>query len=357
MNDNKSWCVYLHTVPKEISGYDYDKYYVGITCQDPKIRWANGYGYKHGYSKNGTAFYNAIQKYGWDNIKHEVIVTNLTQNEAEQIEIQKIKEYKSYVRYGYGYNETLGGNTTVGYKQSQKTKDIISQKAKIRQQSYDVNPLSTPIYQFTDLGVFIKKINSYKDALEECGGLADCLNNKQLVSRGCIWRREEDIEIDKEGNITPINLNYKFNKNAPIYMFDEKCKFEKRFETRMDAYNYLGVSEIDNKSYIPNTVHFSKGYLFRMSIDVELIDNIPHMKDEKIVKELIRNKKIYAFDANTKIIITTLDTCNDVANYANCTLSSARYHIIPNTPPIKNIYFRRGVNVGFNDGGEAYFIA
>ena len=28
--EDRIWSVYLQTVPKEISGYDWDKYYVGI---------------------------------------------------------------------------------------------------------------------------------------------------------------------------------------------------------------------------------------------------------------------------------------------------------------------------------------
>ena len=75
--DEKSWSVYLHTVPKEISGYDWDKYYVGITKRKPEYRWGkNGNGYKR------QVFWNAIQKYGWDNIRHEVLFADLTLKDA-----------------------------------------------------------------------------------------------------------------------------------------------------------------------------------------------------------------------------------------------------------------------------------
>lgn len=36
--ENNVWTVYVHIIPKEISDYDYDKYYVGITGQTVERR-------------------------------------------------------------------------------------------------------------------------------------------------------------------------------------------------------------------------------------------------------------------------------------------------------------------------------
>ena len=92
--------VYKHTCPNE-------KIYIGITKQQPIKRWGyNGYGYR----KN-TLFYRAIQKYGWSNIKHEILYENLSKEEAEQKEIELIEKYKSN-QPKYGYNIANGGNTT-----------------------------------------------------------------------------------------------------------------------------------------------------------------------------------------------------------------------------------------------------
>ena len=99
--DNK-WTVYVHIVPKEISGYEWDKYYVGITSIGVKARWGSD---GNMYKKQG--FYNAIQKYGWDNIQHEIIADNLTLEEASMLEIRLIKELDSYG--DHGYNNNLGG--------------------------------------------------------------------------------------------------------------------------------------------------------------------------------------------------------------------------------------------------------
>lgn len=93
-----SYTVYKHTSP---SG----KVYIGITRLNPTNRWKNGAGYK-----NNCHFTSAIQKYGWDNIKHETLFTNLSKEEAETKEIELIAEYESNNRE-FGYNIDNGGKT------------------------------------------------------------------------------------------------------------------------------------------------------------------------------------------------------------------------------------------------------
>ena len=73
------WSVYIHISPS-------NKYYVGITSKTPEERWRNGFGY---YTQ--SYFYNAIQKYGWDNFQHEIIAENLSGEEAKKFEIKLIK--------------------------------------------------------------------------------------------------------------------------------------------------------------------------------------------------------------------------------------------------------------------------
>ena len=109
------FCVYKHTFPNA-------KIYIGITSMKPSLRWRNGYGYR----KQPYVF-NAILKYGWDNIKHEILFTDLTQEEAEEKEIELINYYKSTCRK-YGYNRTNGGNSAG--TMAEETKQRISKKLK-----------------------------------------------------------------------------------------------------------------------------------------------------------------------------------------------------------------------------------
>lgn len=113
----KNYTVYKHITPS-------NKIYIGITGINVERRWQKGRNYK-----SNKYFNNAILKYGWCNIKHEILFTNLTKEEAEAKEIELIKLYKSN-NIKYGYNIENGGNATG--KLSDETKAKISKANKGR---------------------------------------------------------------------------------------------------------------------------------------------------------------------------------------------------------------------------------
>jgi len=94
---NNNFTLYVHISPN-------GKRYVGITSKTVNQRWCNGQGYV------GQPFYNAIKKYGWNNIEHKILATGLSKEDAEIAEIKCIKKWKTTDRL-YGYNTTRGGNT------------------------------------------------------------------------------------------------------------------------------------------------------------------------------------------------------------------------------------------------------
>lgn len=90
-----NYCVYIHIFPN-------NKYYVGLTKQDPNKRWGiNGIGYKK------QPVYNAIKEFGWDNIDHIIVYENLDVNNAIEKEKELIKKYDSI---NNGYNISSGGD-------------------------------------------------------------------------------------------------------------------------------------------------------------------------------------------------------------------------------------------------------
>ena len=92
---NRGYTVYAHIAPN-------GKMYIGATCQKCEERWRNGSGYK------GRKFYNAVKEFGWDNIKHEIIAENLTEDEAYKKEKELIQLYNT-TDERCGYNSSTGG--------------------------------------------------------------------------------------------------------------------------------------------------------------------------------------------------------------------------------------------------------
>lgn len=120
----KNYIVYMHITPN-------NKKYIGVTCRKKEYRWRNGSGYK-----GQQLFYRAIQKYGWENIEHIILFENLTKEEAENKEIELIRQYKTN-RREYGYNISLGGNLgTTGLHFSNETKEKMSINQKGKNNSF-----------------------------------------------------------------------------------------------------------------------------------------------------------------------------------------------------------------------------
>ena len=100
--------IYRHIFPN-------GKVYIGQTCQKPEYRWNNGRGYK-----TSPFIFNAINKYGWDSIQHEVLFTGLDQLNADIIEEDLIYYYR---QIGKSYNLANGGSVNRGWKMSEEAKE------------------------------------------------------------------------------------------------------------------------------------------------------------------------------------------------------------------------------------------
>ena len=100
-----NYTVYMHLFPD-------DRLYIGITSQPVEKRWKeNGRGYKRrprgkGYTQPKMA--HAINKFGWDNIKHHILFEGLEKEEAEDWERYLICFFDSIEN---GYNKARGGGT------------------------------------------------------------------------------------------------------------------------------------------------------------------------------------------------------------------------------------------------------
>lgn len=113
MTEN-SYTVYAHISPT-------NKLYFGITCKKPEYRWNSG----KGYTQN-KHFASAINLYGWDSFKHEVIYDGLTKEEACKAEIRLIEKFNT-TNSKYGYNRSFGGEHSTP---TEETKKLISESKK-----------------------------------------------------------------------------------------------------------------------------------------------------------------------------------------------------------------------------------
>ena len=124
-NSNNRFIVYCHK--NKVNG----KRYIGITCQQLNQRFRNGKGYK-----SSPHFNHAIQKYGWDNFEHQILFSDLSEEDAKNKEIEMIKKYNTRDSQ-YGYNITPGGegysgkdNPWYGKHHSEESKKKMSEARK-----------------------------------------------------------------------------------------------------------------------------------------------------------------------------------------------------------------------------------
>ena len=204
------WSVYIHTSPN-------GKVYVGATSRAPKERWKYGNGYK-----NNPCFCADIKRFGWGNIKHEVVGSGLTEKQAYEMEVDLIRKYNSTDPKN-GYNRTRGGKGSVGYTPTAETierlrkshtgikhphtdewNQNISKALKGKKKPHKGAPRSAScrkkialskaktVQQYSKNGEFIAEYVSAREAQKITGiknqGISLCCNGKQGAAGGYIWK-------------------------------------------------------------------------------------------------------------------------------------------------------------------------
>jgi hypothetical protein len=148
------------------------KHYVGITSQTFQKRKSV---HKHNaLTKNlPNYFYRSIRKYGWDNFIWNIIEDGVCDFAIlNSKEIEYIEKYNAFTN---GYNMTIGGDGTVGYKHTEEAKNKISNATK----GISKGPLSEDHYNK------ISKINKSRcgKTYEELYGVEKAKELKAGLSR------------------------------------------------------------------------------------------------------------------------------------------------------------------------------
>ena len=221
-----NYYVYKHTSPSE-------KIYIGITSQTPENRWRNGNGYK-----KHSHFYNAIQKYGWDNFKHEILFANLTKEEAEQKEIELIKMYKSNCKT-HGYNIDNGGNSNG--KHSDET------RKKIKENHFDISGVNHPMFSKFHSEETKQKISKSKTGKGTRIKISNALKGRKM--------EKEWIEKMAEGHKKSI-LQYSLNN-----------EFIRKWNSIKDIEVELGIAHQSIVACCKGRIKTSHNYIWKYDLE------------------------------------------------------------------------------------------
>lgn len=287
--ENKKYCVYIHTSPS-------DKKYVGQTCQDPEVRWGkNGNRYLH--KRNGKythpALANAIIKYGWDCFDHEIVASNLTKEEADDLERLLIKELDT-MNPRLGYNCMSGGSNG---RHSEESRKKMSESRKGRKLSEETKmKMVESANRGEDHYLYGKHLpeETRKKISETLKGNIISENTRKKIS--------ESLKGKRTGADSPYARK--------VDQYDLQGNFIKTWDSIVDAENELHVRGIssccNDDNHVVKTVG---GYIWRYFGDELTEEHINWCNRNKrsryIVQYSLSGEPICIFDGITKAELET----------------------------------------------------
>ena len=209
------YIVYEHIFPN-------GKRYIGQTRQGAEGRFRGGYGYKE------QLVYRAIEKYGWENVIHKIIMDCLTFEEANIAEQFWIWWYNT-TNPMFGYNIAKGGQCGCTWNVSDHQKNlasnemknqwknnrdfwmeaikrgaqkrvgsVVSEKAKYNRMLKNTQRYC--VSQFSLDGEYIRDWESMSQVERELGisNVKKCINGKRKTAGGFVWKRCEFMLVTQE---------------------------------------------------------------------------------------------------------------------------------------------------------------
>lgn len=296
MTQNNNYCVYAHI--NKING----KAYIGITNREPQIRWGkNGHGYQH-----QPKFYYAIEKYGWDNFEHLILIENLTEEEALNCETEYIEELDAIEN---GYNILLHGIKSCAEKRKKK------------------------IYCITTNTLY----PSIKEAAEICNTEAtriiDNCKGRNSGTKGlqwAYWDEEKNTYIEPEKFIVLPKSN-----SIEVYCIEK----DMTFPSINQAAKWLGVDDNDLRKVINGKRNGIRGLHFIRANEKDRINEV-------ISKKNGNHRPIYCVE--TKQVFENMQ---EAANSVGVTAQSIMKNCQGKTKACKGYHFKYYADL-FKSKGE-----
>lgn len=241
------YSVYIH------ENKENGKKYVGITSCDVKVRWKNGFGYS-----DRLPIGRALRKYGWDGFKHEVLYSDLTEEDAKKIEIELIKELGTQ-NPDQGYNICAGGEGVTGWHPSELTRKKISTAAKKR--TGEKNPNFG--HKWTD---DMKQKAGEKKLRKNLS--ADTLKR---MSEAAVERNKKfgNSFKGKKHNTSSKQLISE-SRSRPVKMFDFNGKLLAEYPSIKKASEQTGINKVAISNCCRGQTKTSGGYIWKYSDKCDL---------------------------------------------------------------------------------------
>jgi hypothetical protein len=264
----EQWTVYKHQ--NKIN----NKVYVGITSQNPSMRWKNGWGY---YDHN-KYFFDDIKKFGWnDGFSHEILFDSLILKEAKDIEVDLIKKFDS-TNPKFGYNNHPGGYNERKIK-IKLTPIII------------VNTETWELEYFDSIKYFLRKYN-IKSAI------SSSIKKKALIqSKFLLFYLKDIINLNKDEIIkkSKIILKTKRSRTGVILQYDLNGNLINEFKSIIDASRKTGIVQTSIGAVCNGKFKNTHGFIFIRKRDLENKNIFLKKANKNIVAFNKKGEKIFVF--------------------------------------------------------------
>lgn len=228
--------VYIYTFPN-------GKKYVGQTSRSLKERAKEGNGYI-----NSPAVYNAIKKYGWNNLTVEIFPCD-SKEEMNKLEQYYIKLYKT-TNNKYGYNLTTGGDGTPHYDRL-KIKELWNNGMGITDIAEEIGSRGETVRQ-----ILISENLYDKEEVQK--------RKRQRLSiiNGANFQKYYNTEEHKQERIKN-GLKGAKARSKPIVVYKDKdcTQLVGIYESGRQCAKILNIDH-SSPSYALNHNHYSSGYYF-----------------------------------------------------------------------------------------------